>query len=538
MENFEKNVISFLNHDEKQVLVIKGKWGVGKTYKWNKIINDKSNNLKFSNYSYVSLFGLDGLKELQSRVFYNACPLTSESQLSKVKSKLKEVGNIARNIPQVAKYSNAMSVIENSLVNNYLICIDDLERKSEKFSMSTLLGYVSNLSESNDCKIVLIFNDDTLNDKDKNEIDRYREKVIDLELEYSPKSIENIDIEFALHKSREVISNIFKSENLNNIRIIKHIKWNIDGLMRFIENAEDAVKDLLISKIAILTYVHHEPSIHIRANEINRVFEHYNEQDERDKYKNLRNRISALGYMYYSGYEAEIVNYIENGWLDEELFSKNIASINQRQIDRNISSKLTKVWGLYNNNFSATNNEVINGFECFLEEHLNSISVGDLNPILDTLAELKEGFDKSIWLDKFVALNLGSSNASLLEQLKQMTTNEELLSQIASHEKDIFQHHSIYTVLYKIVTNRAWNPEDEQYLSNHNVDEIYEFLITDKNFDLMAVVRQFIRIIGLKQDDKPITIFRRNLHDALIKVSKRDKLDRHRISHFFGLEIE
>ncbi|MCX9469142.1 hypothetical protein IG522_16780, partial [Vibrio cholerae] len=308
--------------------------------------------------------------------------------------------------------------------------------------------------------------------------------------------------------------------------------------MRFIENAEDAVKDLLISKIAILTYVHHEPSINIRANEINRVFERYNEQDESDKYKNLRNRISALGYMYYSGYESEIVNYIENGWIDEKLFSENIDYINQRQIDRNISSKLKEVWGLYNNNFLATNNEVINGFECFLEEHLNSISVGDLNPILDTLAELKEGFDKSIWLDKFVALNLGSSNAPLLEQLKQMTTNEELLSQIASHEKDIFQHHSIHTVLHKIITNRAWNPEDEQYLSNHNVDEIYEFLITDENIDLMAVVRQFIRIIGLNQDDKPITIFRRNLHDALIKVSKRDKLDRYRISHFFGLELE
>ena len=116
-------------------------------------------------------------------------------------------------------------------MNDYLICIDDLERKSEKLSMSTLLGYVSNLSESSNCKVILIFNDDTLSDKDKEEIDRYREKVIDLELEYSPNPINNIDIEFSSHLCRDLICKIFKPEDLNNIRIIKHIKWNIDGLM-------------------------------------------------------------------------------------------------------------------------------------------------------------------------------------------------------------------------------------------------------------------------------------------------------------------
>ncbi|MGR5250425.1 P-loop NTPase fold protein [Vibrio aestuarianus] len=536
MKNFEENVISFLNHDEKQVLVIKGKWGVGKTYKWNKIITDHSKNLKFSNYSYVSLFGLDGLKELQSGVFYNACPMGSDNKSSKVKSNLKKVGSIARNIPQISKYSNAMSVIENSLVNDYLICIDDLERKSEKLSMSTLLGYVSNLSESSNCKVVLIFNDDTLNEKDKKEIDRYREKVIDLELEYSPKSINNIDIEFSSHQCRNKICNIFKSENLNNIRIIRHIKWNIDGLMKFIEDSEEAVRHDLISTIAILTYVHHEPSIDIRANEIERIFSYFSEQEDNDK--KLQKRISALGYIYYADHEAEIINYIESGWLDEELFIENIASLNKRQVENHISSKLTQVWGFYNNNFLATSDEVITGLEGFLGEHLNSISVRELYPILDTLAELKDDFDKSIWQDKFVALNLDSDNASLLKQLKQLTTNEALINQIVDHEKEVFQHHSIYSVLSKIVKSRGWSPEDEQYLSNHSVDEIYEFLISDTHSDLMQLVRESIGIFTPTQGDKARDVFGRNLHQALLKVSERSKLDRYRISHFFGFELE
>ena len=536
MDNFEENVVSFLKHDEKKVLVIKGKWGVGKTFKWNEIVEKHSSSLEFSNYSYISLFGLDGLKELQSGVFYNARPMKSDTKSSTIKSNLKKVGIIAKNIPQVSKYANAMSAIENSLVNDYLICIDDLERKSKKLSMATLLGYVSNLSESSKCKVVLIFNDDTLNKEDKTEIDRYREKVIDLELEYSPKSISNIDIKFSNHECRELIFNIFKSENLNNIRIIKHIKWNLNGLMAFIKDSEEAVKLNLLSTVAILTYIHHEPSIKIRANEIDRVFSYSSKKKESDE--KLQKRISSLGYLYYSDHEAEIINYIEDGWMDEDLFKRNILNLNKRQFDNDISSKLAEVWGFYNNNFLSTSDDVIQGLEGFIENNLSSVSIRELQPILDTLNELKDSFKKSDWIDKYVELKMDCDDPALIKQLKQITDNEELIKKIEEKQRDINQHHSIYAVLSKIVTNRGWNSEDETYLGNHTRDEIYEFLINDGNDDLMQVVRKSKGIFSPTEGDKSRDIFGRNLHDALIILSKRSKLDSYRIRHFFSIDLE
>jgi hypothetical protein len=536
MEDFEKNVVSFLKHDEKKVLVIKGRWGVGKTFRWNEIVESNSSSLDFSNYSYISLFGLDGLKDLQSGVFYNARPMKSETKSSTIKSNLKKVGNIAKNIPQVSKYASAMSAIENSLINDYLICIDDLERKSEKLSMSTLLGYVSNLSESSECKIVLIFNDDTLNDKDKKEIDRYREKVIDLELEYSPKSVSNIDIEFSNHSCRNLICNTFKTEDLNNIRILKHIKWNINGLMEFIKDSEDAVKSNLLSSIAILTYVHHEPSINIRANEIGRVFSYMSDKEESDE--NLQKRISSLGYIYYSDYEAEIINYIENGWMNEGLFKKNVMGLNQRQLEYKISSKLTEAWGFYNNNFLSTNDDVIQGLEGFLEKHLESVSLRELEPILDTLNELKDNFKKSEWIDKYIILKMDCDDSALLKQLKNITINQGLIKEIEGKERGFNQHSSIYAVLSKIVKNRGWNREDEEYLGNHSVDEIFEFLINDNHNDLLGIIRESKKIFGTAEEKKPRDVFGRKLHESLIKVSERSKLDRYRISHFFRMKLD
>lgn len=536
MNKFEENVNLFIKHNEKMVLAIKGKWGVGKTFKWNQIVDRILNTLRFSNYSYISLFGLDDLKELQSGIFYNARPMNSDANSSTIKRNLKKVGNIAKHIPQVSKYANALSEIENSLVKDYLICIDDIERKSEKLSMSTLLGYVSSLSESNNCKIVLIFNDDTLNDKDKKEIDKYREKVIDLELEYSPNSLDNIDIVFKNHPYKDLLHRIFLPENLTNIRIIKHIKWNLDVIMEFMEDSDEAVKSELISTTAILTYVHHEPSIDIRANEIHRILNYRSKKDDGDS--KLQKRISSLGYSYYEEHEAEIINYIADGWMDEDKFKKNIERLNSRQRSYNISSKLTEIFGLYNNNFLSTCGEVIEELEDFLEQYLEFVSIRELQAILETLIVLKDNFDKNSWQNKYVKLRINSADRVLIKQLKIIASDPELAEIIEEKEREVNQHHSIYAVLSKIIKNMGCNPEDEEYLGSHSTDEIYNFLINDKNDDLLAIIRRSRDIFRHAEGDEPSKVFGRNLHEALIRISKRSKLDRYRITEFFGIDLD
>lgn len=536
MDDFEANVVEFLKHKEKKVLVIKGKWGIGKTFKWNEIANKNFSSLDFSNYSYVSLFGLDGLQELQSSVFYNARRIDTDNKSSVVKSNLKKVGKVAKNIPQVTKYVNAMSTIENSLVNKYLICIDDIERKSNKLLMSTLLGYISNLSELNDCKVILIFNDDMLPEDDRIAIDQYREKAIDLELEYSPNPIENIDIEFRDHRYSKLVFDIFKPEGLNNIRIIRYIKWNLDALSPLLNDSEEAVRCELLSTIAILTYVHHEPSINIRANEIKRVFKPSLKREDADI--KLRSRISPLGYNYYEEYEDEIINYIENGWMDESKFCKNIRMLNERQLNKKISSRLKKIWGLYNDNFLSTREEIVVGFEEFLNEHLSSINVNELCHMLEILKEIESDFDEKIWIEKFIKINLKSDNPSLLRQLKRLAFNSKLTELISEQEKTISKDYSIYNVLKSITLHQGYAEEDLEYLGNLSVEEIYKFLVKDDNEDLLVVIRDTVKRFRYCEGNGLYGAFGRNLHQALNDLAKRTKLDRYRVTQFLGVELD
>ena len=87
MSNIKKvksSLDSFLV-DKTPVLVLKGAWGVGKTYFWNEYIKENISNKRANQiaYSYVSLFGLNSLEQLKTKIFENGKPIKSKEEVEK-----------------------------------------------------------------------------------------------------------------------------------------------------------------------------------------------------------------------------------------------------------------------------------------------------------------------------------------------------------------------------------------------------------------------------------------------------------------------
>lgn len=74
----QKEIRRFLTSADAEVLCISGKWGVGKTFAWNKYLNeaDEAGTVGLKRYSYVSLFGRNSLDDVRSAIFENTVPLT------------------------------------------------------------------------------------------------------------------------------------------------------------------------------------------------------------------------------------------------------------------------------------------------------------------------------------------------------------------------------------------------------------------------------------------------------------------------------
>jgi hypothetical protein len=188
----KSKIFQFLESEEPEVMAIKGKWGVGKTYSWNKFLSDaKSGNIiKLEKYSYVSLFGISSLDHFKYAIFENVVErsiigtdITIDTFTDNIQSSTKRLGQKGLDFFKSKSTSHAIESFAFLTLNKTIICIDDLERVGKGLEIKDVLGLVSLLKEQKKCKIVLLLND---GEEGLGDYEKYREKVIDFELEFSP----------------------------------------------------------------------------------------------------------------------------------------------------------------------------------------------------------------------------------------------------------------------------------------------------------------------------------------------------------------
>jgi hypothetical protein len=110
------------------------------------------------------------------------------------------------------------------VIQNQIVCIDDLDRKPNNLDLKDVLGLISFLREQRECKVALLLNADQLGEN-KGDFDRLLEKVIDAKVVLNPTASEagiialpnQDEISVALHRNCDTL-------DICNIRVIKHIE--------------------------------------------------------------------------------------------------------------------------------------------------------------------------------------------------------------------------------------------------------------------------------------------------------------------------
>ncbi len=287
-----------LQSDNKKVIVLKGDWGIGKTYLWKEIAekNDKHSFFdichkihwllssevrakKEYKTGYVSLFGKKDFNEITQEailsLYFKHKPRNIfELLLIKTKSfwfKLFGVSNF-QTITQ--SFSAVFALLGIYSLKNTIICFDDLERMDSNIDFKDFLGFINDLAEHQECKVVLIFNEDelfNLKSKSKEVYSKFKEKTIDLEVTYTPTFEDNFNIACNIinhnleNKYKNIINNLLNGLNENNIRIISKCIECVNDFINTVNNMRDKIKyyddfsnTILLEIIKSITYINQQ----------------------------------------------------------------------------------------------------------------------------------------------------------------------------------------------------------------------------------------------------------------------------------------
>ena len=539
----------FINLDNEEGIVIslQGSWGIGKTFFWNHYIERKEQGDKFVN---ISLFGINTLDEIKNKI------LIKISDISKITNKLK--GLVSSELFGV-DVGAIISSFGKKEFKNIVLCFDDFERISPNLSLSEILGFISELKEQYNCKIVLINNNDMLKIQDElnhkkhmekgkdnkcieksfttqtnnQEIfDKYSEKIIDITLKYEPHLKDNIRFIKIKNKDKNYINwglleKLFNllDENSNkrlNIRLMKQVILKLELL-------EDILKDEKINE-KIKNGITTEIFKGIINEKLNLT---YFDIEIRLPFK-IRN-------------DATFKNIVEKHSLDKDSFKEEIYefndALNLQEKNIEIHKRIDNIYFRYLYELKYDNKQFVQDFyDALNTKDVDIVQlVGLSNFEVYITRFLKELDNKEIkkydnmFIEKsklYIKNNINSlQNLDMFtkEGVDRVLKNYEELQEyynkqkITSNKNNTEDIETIKVKLNKLLSSNGWNHGIEELLASISIEQHQKWLIEDREY--FEIVFNFISWINGFSGDKPFNIMYTNIINVYKELSKEEKYE-------------
>ena len=542
-----KSVIGrFLSEKKLEVLALKGEWGVGKTYIWNLILHKNKEKIKIKNYCYVSLFGIASIAELRTAIVAKThnveqigekndpAIIAEKSRLPSLDS-IKEFASSMKSI--TGNYSIAFDAIAPHLIKDTIICFDDFERMNfGSIKPDELLGFISSLKEEKKCKVVLIFNEKELGDSEE-VYKKYREKIIDKEIEFAPSAEEAIEIAFPQGlPSRDLAEKYAISLNIKNIRILGKIVDLIEMVDKEIKDLHESVKESAVRDIVLFVWAYYgtneeKPSLdyilgwHLSFSVTNK--------GKSAKELEWDTFIGGYGFTHINKFDVAISEVIKNGYVEDTGLLNEAKNLDSEYKAGNLRGLYLEVWDrCFYGTFTDNEAELINELLASFKEAIRHVPVSELDKTVYVLRELGRYNEAEMLIDEYIVAWKGTNvfdldGVGLSFNVRDVKIRERFKQQYeATNEKP-----SLEEVVKNIATNDGFQRGGRQVLKDSTANEFYELFMSENVENLSSMI-----YASLRYSDGEYEVVDKNVKEALLRIGKESKLNALRVSKF-GIEI-
>lgn len=348
----------YINMDNPQYAVmLKGKWGCGKTYYINELIKIWNTEIKESQDKislrpvYVSLNGISSVsqvsfmirRELRPFLYSKGMMVAKKVFCGTIKAVTKGAFDLDNdgNKDDLSDIFDAESIIEilsksnDSVEGKKIIVFDDLERC--KIPTDEMFGYINNLVEHSNCKVIIIGEEDKIKAKYENVesligYKDFKEKLIGQTFSIN-QNFEDIINQFVANShnkylvdNKDLVVELFIASEVENLRIIKQFFSDFKRLVESMTPSDfkkELFDDFIKNAIAyfVITYCEHKSG----NKDINyfQSISYFNTDEEKGKvrffegrYNHILNRYSLKHSMYTFKVES-IIDFIDNGFIPD-----------------------------------------------------------------------------------------------------------------------------------------------------------------------------------------------------------------------------
>ena len=545
----EKEIERFLASPEPEVLCLRGKWGVGKTYSWEQMLRRARdrNAIALGSYAYVSLFGRDSLDQLKYAIFENGMSLadigtepTVETFKSNAAALFKRIGkqsfSFLQNLPQASDYASELQALSFLSVRDRLICIDDLERMGQHLLMKDVLGLISDLRDQKGCKVVIILNDDALEGTAKAEFELYNEKVIDRSLEIAPEATDSVRVAVigdapALQNLRTALVTL----GIANIRVIKKIERLVLHVVPLLHSFDAVLLRQAVRSLTLLgwaVYSKDAPTLdYLREHRAKHVFALGEAVEVSDAVKEWNALLDSYGFTTLDEFDLVLLDGIERGYFDEKEILARATRRGETIKAGQATDSFDAAWRLYNDSFDSNEVELIRQLTAAVRRNVAFVSPLNLNAAVKLLKDLNRPHDASETLRHYMAERKdGRAFFDLsVYPFAGDITDPDVKAAFEKRYLEFADDRPAADVLLAIAQAKACAHADIAVLSKLKADDFHALFKAQKGPDRARLIHaaiQLDRMTGAGDEAKAIA---KTAREALKKIAGESALNRRRV---------
>lgn len=539
----------FLSNDESDVLALTGAWGTGKTQAWNDALKSNLGQIKFKNYSYVSLFGISSMAELRMALFTKSVATATLDKkidletvrghwgdLSKdwIKGQAAKLGSIAKALPYGATVSLGLEAFAPSSVRNSLICFDDFERQ-KTLKPEEILGLITELSEERGCKVALIFDEAKLEDE-AGSYSAYREKAIDFEVRYAPTVDEAFSLVFGKEfPLRELIRSHVADLEITNIRIL----FRLHRLLSQINTVASEIHPVVMAEVVMTSvllcwcaYAPDEQKPNIK--DISRwnewMYSLVKTEGQEQAKKQWVVRFKAYGFIHVDDLSLAIARVVENGFIEGSGLVDVTSSLSEELRKKDLSHDFERAWSQFHNGFEGELDQFISDFYSAAIQSAFRMSISDLDASVGLLRDLKRDDLAEELINQFI--NARKENPSIFNLSEHpfggTIRDQKLRDKFIQVHLKLQRLPSLEEAVLFVITNSGYNPEHLEAMRQASVDDFYALLMKPhENGRLASIVKWLMRWKGTEN-----AVVTDKATEALERIKTINLLNHVRVSRY------
>jgi hypothetical protein len=489
------------------VVALTGGWGEGKTHFWKEVVVPSHLGKR---PGYVSVFGAESLAVIREHVAMAGSHLSDLAESGIVPEWLQKIsGPVASGARKAATYWGAKFGVSDSIAvemlqsfalkPGWVICLDDVERLSEKVGFENFLGYVTELRDKWKLKVVLIYNREPIDKDAKSPFHVYEEKVIDRSIAFALDLTDVVDLVFKDVRipTVDVCGDVLKRSqvlSLRNIRILVKARNYFEEVYHIL--GDDAEPEYLRAALAALLLFSYMKFSSQKPDSL--TFEMLAKHSEwEDRFRKAaaegggkdvptasvaKELLQQYQYTVTDNMDRLLMSFVQTDVLNADELRKSHAQYQNDEIKRRATKQLHHVFDTYYHGTMRNNpTELCDALEAALPPYLPYIPAGELDFSLVVLNAFGRGAKAKEIFDDFKRIRG--------QDFEQLDPHDILMTgpysyaplknylQAFKKAQDVDQR-SIEAVMASAFANRFIDSNDGARLGEFSADDLVAYLLT------------------------------------------------------------